>query len=75
MDIENLVKMANDIGSFFGSEPDRELAVQGIYEHIQKFWDPRMRQAIVIHLERGGEGLNELTRAAVGHLEKPNLSI
>lgn len=65
MDIENLVKMANDIGNFFGSEPDRELAVQGIYDHIQKFWDPRMRNSIISYIEQGGSGLNEVVFSAI----------
>lgn len=65
MDIENLVKMANDIGNFFSSEPDRELAVQGIYDHIQKFWDPRMRNSIISYIEQGGSGLSEVAFSAI----------
>ncbi len=47
MDIQNLVKMANQIGTFFESMPDREQAKADIASHLQKFWEPRMRKAIV----------------------------
>lgn len=62
---DNLVKMANNIEAFFRSEPDREAAVGGIENHIRRFWEPRMRTAIVAHLESGGAGLGELASLAV----------
>lgn len=43
MDGANLVRMANRIGEFFEAMPEREEALQGIAEHIRKFWEPRMR--------------------------------
>ncbi|MEG2975353.1 MAG: formate dehydrogenase subunit delta [Comamonas sp.] len=43
MDVSNLIHMANRIGEFFEAMPEREEALHGIAEHIQKFWDPRMR--------------------------------
>lgn len=69
MNIENLVKMANDIGNFFGAEPDRTVAVRGIADHIRRFWDPRMRKAIIAHYREGGIGLNDLPRAAIAELD------
>jgi formate dehydrogenase subunit delta len=66
--VEHLTQMANDIGAFFHAEPRREDAVAGIVNHIKRFWTPRMRQKIVEHLSRGGEGLEDLPREAVGKL-------
>lgn len=43
MDSANLVRMANRIGEFFEAMPERDEALQGIAEHIRKFWEPRMR--------------------------------
>jgi formate dehydrogenase subunit delta len=61
---DKLVYMANQIGKFFASQgPDK--AVAGVAEHIAKFWDPRMRAAIIAHLDRGGAGLDPPVRAAV----------
>ena len=71
MSVEHLVKMANDIGDFFRAEPERADAVAGIADHIQRFWDPRMRRAIIAHLKEGGDGLSELARAAVTTLRPP----
>lgn len=68
MDSSNLVKMANDIGNFFKAEPDKELAINGVAEHIKRFWDPRMKRAIIAHLKHGGDGMAELPRLAVGKL-------
>ncbi|HKY01416.1 MAG TPA: formate dehydrogenase subunit delta [Burkholderiales bacterium] len=68
MNIQLLVKMANQIESFFRSEPDRALAVKGIAGHIQRFWDPRMRTQIVAHVQAGGEGLGTLAVDAVKSL-------
>ncbi|WP_026609923.1 formate dehydrogenase subunit delta [Methylocaldum szegediense] len=70
MKIENLVKMANNIGNFFGAEPDRAVAVRGIADHLRRFWDPRMRKAIIAHYREGGIGLNDLPREAIAELEK-----
>lgn len=69
MSIEHLVDMANDIGHFFGSEPQRADAIAGIANHMQRFWDPRMLRQIAVHLKNGGEGLDELPREAIARLE------
>jgi formate dehydrogenase subunit delta len=72
MSIERLVEMANDIGHFFSSEPQRAAAIDGIAGHMQRFWDPRMVRHIVAHLQNGGDGLEELPREAVGRLKAPD---
>lgn len=64
-----LVKMANDIADYFRSEPDRAAAIDGMVDHLVRFWDPRMRRKIVAHYAtRHGEGLGELALAAVARL-------
>ena len=65
MNIERLVHMANDIGNFFKAEPDHAQAVEGVANHIRRFWDPRMRKEILAYAEGGGEGMMELVREAV----------
>jgi formate dehydrogenase subunit delta len=62
-----LVYMANQIGKFFRAQ-GAELTVPGIAEHIRKFWDPRMRAAIIAHLEAGGTGLDPPVREAIERL-------
>lgn len=51
MDIHNLVGMANRIGDFFQSMPDRTEAKHDIALHISKFWEPRMREALITRLD------------------------
>ncbi|MFO1351465.1 MAG: formate dehydrogenase subunit delta [Gammaproteobacteria bacterium] len=71
MNIEHLVQMANQIGQFFQTEPDRAEAVAGIANHLKRFWDPRMRKAIIEHLrDHDGAGLDELTAAGVRRLSE-----
>jgi formate dehydrogenase subunit delta len=61
---DKLVYMANQIGAFFKSQ-DMDTASAKIAEHMTKFWDPRMRRAIIDHLDAGGAGLDPATRRAV----------
>jgi formate dehydrogenase subunit delta len=68
MKIERLVKMANDIGNFFNSEPDKEIAAEGIKNHILRSWDPRMRSAIIIYCQEDGSELSILVKAAITKL-------
>lgn len=51
MDSQNLIKMANQIGQFFESMPNREEAEKDIATHLKRFWDPRMRRVIVASLD------------------------
>lgn len=69
MHTDYLVRMANDIGSFFASEPDPSVAAESIRQHIHRFWDPRMRARIVEYFkETGGEELEGPVRAAIQQL-------
>jgi formate dehydrogenase subunit delta len=68
MDIERLVAMANDIASFFASEPDAAVAAEQVASHLERFWEPRMREEITRHLAAGGSGLTPLARSGVERL-------
>jgi len=61
---DKLVYMANQIGAFFKSQ-DIDTASAKIAEHITKFWDPRMRRAIIAYLDAGGAGLDPAARKAI----------
>ncbi len=65
MHTDPLVKMANQIGHFFEAMPDRPEALEGIAQHIRKFWVPRMRQRFLAHVDSGGAGLHPLVLQAV----------
>lgn len=66
MDPQKLVHMANQIGAFFEAESDRAAACESVANHIRRFWDPRMRRAILQWLDtHGGEGLDPLVLEAL----------
>ena len=71
MDIAHLVKMANEIGAFFESEPDSAEGSRAVANHLRRYWEPRMRKAIVAHASAGGTGLSEIAKQAVLQLESP----
>jgi formate dehydrogenase subunit delta len=52
MNPDNLIKMANQIGSFFETMPDREQAQSDIASHIKRFWEPRMRRSLLQHVDQ-----------------------
>jgi formate dehydrogenase subunit delta len=68
MNIEKLIKMANDISDFFNSESDKELAAEGVKKHILRSWDPRMRQGIISYYQQDGKKLNPLAQKAIKKL-------
>jgi formate dehydrogenase subunit delta len=57
IDLERLITMANQIGEFFASYPP-ERAREGLRNHLRINWDPRMRSALLEHIDAGGDGLD-----------------
>ena len=73
MSHDKLAYMANQIGRFFASQkPD--LAVAAIEDHLLKFWDPRMRKAILAQLANGSDKLDPLVRQAVERMGSRTLA-
>jgi formate dehydrogenase subunit delta len=67
MSHDKLGYMANQIGRFFQSQK-QETAVAAIEDHLLKFWDPRMRKALLAQLAEGSIELDPLVRQAVEKL-------
>ncbi|WP_236170658.1 formate dehydrogenase subunit delta [Pseudomonas pseudonitroreducens] len=66
MSVENLIKMANQIGQYFATESDHDLAVHGVQQHLQNFWTPAMRRELKDWQEQNqGDELHTLVRAAL----------
>jgi formate dehydrogenase subunit delta len=65
MHIEALVRMANQIGSFFEAMPDRTEALEGTAQHIKRFWEPRMRIELLAHVDAGGAELSAFVLEAI----------
>jgi len=71
MHIEKLVTMANDIATYFTSEPDHATAVIGVRDHLTRFWDPVMRRQLKDFVADGGQGLLPLASDAVREMNVP----
>ncbi|MCB2133006.1 MAG: formate dehydrogenase subunit delta, partial [Rhodobacteraceae bacterium] len=53
MSPEKMVYMANQIATFFKTQPGEDAAAR-IAGHIRDFWEPRMRAQLRAHVEAGG---------------------
>lgn len=68
MSPEKLVRMANQIATFFDSQPG-DAAVDRTAQHLRDFWDPAMRGALADALARGeADGLSPTARRAAESL-------
>ena len=71
MQIEQLIKMANQIGDFYESYPDDKQVQMDIAGHLNKFWAISMRQQLALYVKQSnGEGLHAKVAAAIAaHVE------
>ena len=69
MSPDKLVRMANRIAAFHATQ--RGPAAQATAQHINDFWDPRMRTALLAHVAAGGEGLRPEAMAAAPLIRRP----
>jgi len=69
--IAKIVRMANQIGTFFESKKHDE-GVHGVAEHINKFWEPRMRRHFFEVVDAGGEGLKPIVIEAAPQIRRPS---
>ena len=66
MNPANLIKMANQIGAFFEAMPDRDQAIKDVAVHIHNTWEPRMRAALLHHVDQFGDAeLKTVVREAL----------
>ena len=69
MTAEQMVHRANQIAMFFAIYPKEE-AVAGVADHLQKFWERRLRQQLFEYIDGGGSGLHTLVMEAVATLPR-----
>lgn len=71
MNVTRLAEMANDIAHYFDAEPDHAAAIDSMVLHLQRFWEPRMREQIVLYLqENDGAGLSSFARESIAELAR-----
>ncbi|MEO1910286.1 MAG: formate dehydrogenase subunit delta [Paracoccus sp. (in: a-proteobacteria)] len=66
MSPEKMVMMANQIATFFDSQPGD--SADRIAAHLKDYWEPRMRAQLLTYLETGGGGLKPSVLAAAERL-------
>ena len=65
-----MIREANQIATFFHSKHHDE-GVAGVAEHLNKFWEPRMRRQFFELIDAGGEGFDELVIEASATVWRP----
>ncbi|EXL03187.1 formate dehydrogenase subunit delta [Aquamicrobium defluvii] len=70
MSPDKLVYQANQIAKFFRSKPHDE-GVAGVAEHINRFWEPRMRSQFFEMIEAGHAGFDTLVVEAATQVRPP----
>ena len=72
MKTADMVRMANQISGFFKNYGPEQGKAE-VANHINNFWEPRMRNAFFAYLDKGGAGFDELVLAAAPSVRKPGV--
>ncbi len=59
MSPDKITRMANQIATFFETQPDADRAGR-VADHLREFWEPRMLDHLAQHVQNGGDGLSPL---------------
>jgi formate dehydrogenase subunit delta len=70
MSPDKMIHMANQIASFFATQPGEGQAA-AVAKHLTSFWDPRMLAQLHAHVAAGGAGLTPLALEAARSLAEP----
>ena len=67
MSPDKMVRMANQIATFFKTQPGAD-AADKVASHLRDFWEPGMRSQLRAHVAAGGAGLDPVVVAAADRL-------
>lgn len=70
MSPDKLQYQANQIATFFASQPEAE-QIEGVADHINKFWDPRMRTLLFEISDQSTDGFKPMVVAALATINRP----
>ena len=70
MSPDKMIRMANQIATFFASQPGEDRAAR-VAAHLNEFWEPRMRSQLAEHMAAGGAGLDPLVIEAFAAVKLP----
>ena len=66
--IDKLMKMAEQITANMAYTDDETVVAAKVADHMNRFWDPRMKAAIKAHAEQDDSSFSPTLRAAVAQL-------
>ncbi len=61
---DKLIRMANQIATFFQTQPGND-QVQRVAAHLNDFWSPEMRATLKAKAEQDDSALNDLVKQAL----------
>jgi formate dehydrogenase subunit delta len=70
MSPDKLIHMANQIATFMASKPAGE-GEAGFAEHLNAYWEPRMRVQFFALVDAGTPGFHPLVRRAAAQVRRP----
>ena len=65
--LPSYVRLANDIAAQFAHRPPADAAT-AVANHMKVAWDPRMKKALIAHVEAGAEDLDPIAALAARQL-------
>lgn len=74
MEPDKLVRMANQVASYFVSYPDED-ATRGVLDHIVSFWTPGMVTSLAARVAAGQDGVNPLVVRAMNGLARQRAGV
>ena len=70
--IEKLLKMAEQITANMAFTDDEEVVSAKVSDHLNRFWDPRMKAAIIEYAAAEDSELSPVLRCAIDQLRRPS---
>lgn len=74
MSHEKIIRMANQIAVFFESSADEEDAARQTADHINQFWEPRMRAQLFAAMAETPDAFHQNVVAGIDHVKKVKAS-
>ena len=68
VETDKLIRMAEQVAANLDYDDDQEGLVARVADHLQRFWDPRMKAAIKDCAERDEAAVSDILRQAVARL-------
>jgi formate dehydrogenase subunit delta len=64
MNVDKLIRMANQIATFFRPYP-KDQAVKEVHNHLMAFWTPSMREMLLACAKSRGDELDPVVTTAI----------